>query len=392
MNELGLGAETARGTGARNGGAPSGDSPAYGVPAVDASASEAWASWRTDLAAAVVRERGAEPFAEQPEAPAGVLREHLLAALGTMPAAREAAARTDGEWTRDGVDGTELSWDCGYGPRTRAWLLRPAGEAGVLPGVLAMFEHGGVKLAGREKLADGPHGLTGEVAALVRASRDSAYGGRAWAEDLARRGAAVLVHDVFGFGSRRLPEDNPPQRLTEAQAAKVAGLLGASWAGLIAGEDLLALSVLRSLPAVDGGRVAAVGMSGGGARAGALRVLAPELRAAVIVAMMSTLGALIPDHTDTHAWTWLSPGIGSAGDWPSVVGSWTENPLLVQYGLEDPLFPRDGIEAADAQLRRRFAAHGHAANYTGSLLPVGHVFTGEMQDAAWAWLGGALGF
>ncbi|WP_422934124.1 dienelactone hydrolase family protein [Sinomonas sp. P47F7] len=373
-------------------------SEASSAGATNAAASDAWAGragwagWKSDLTAAVVRERGAEPFAEQADAPAEALRERLLAAMGTVPTAREAQARTDGEWTRDGVSGSELSWDCGYGPRTRAWLLRPAGETGALPGVLALFEHGGVKLTGREKLADGPHGLTGEVAELVRASRASAYGGRAWAEDLARRGAAVLVHDVFGFGSRRLPEDEGPPRLTEAQAAKVAGLLGTSWAGLIAGEDLLALSVLRSLPAVDGGRVAAVGMSGGGARAGALRVLAPELRATVIVAMMSTLEALIPAHTDTHAWTWLSPGIGSAGDWPSVVGSWTENPLLVQYGLEDRLFPRDGMIAADAQLRRRFAAHGRAANYTGSLLPVGHVFTLEMQDAAWEWLGGVLGF
>jgi hypothetical protein len=132
-------------------------------------------------------------------------------------------------------------------------------------------------------------------------------------------------------------------------------------------------------------------MSGGGARAGALRVLAPELRATVIVTMMSTFPALIPSHTADHAWTWLSPGLGSAGDWPAVVGSWTENPLLVHYGLEDPLFPRHGMEDADAQLRRRFAAFGHEANYTGSLFPVGHVFTPGMQEMAWQWLGEVLG-
>ncbi|WP_052207350.1 dienelactone hydrolase family protein [Sinomonas humi] len=354
-------------------------------------ASGTWASWQQDLAAAVARSRPL--FDEQPEAPAAVLRDRLLAGLGTSPAPGSAAVTVDGTWTRDGLDGSDLSWDCGFGPRTRAWLLRPAGERGTLPGVLALFEHGGVKVVGREKLTDGPGQLGRELAATVHGSRRASYGGRAWAEDLARRGVAVLVHDVFGFGSRRLPEDDgAAPRLTEGQAAKAAGLLGTSWAALIAGEDRLAFSALRSLPAVDGARVAAVGMSGGGARAGLLRVLEPDLAATVIVAMMSTLGAMIPGHLENHAWTWLSPGLGAAGDWPSVVGSWTERPLLVQYGLEDHLFPRPGMLAADAQLRRRFSAQGHPDNYTGSLLPVGHVFTPQMQDAAWEWLGAVLGF
>lgn len=349
-----------------------------------------WATWADDLAAAVVRH--GPIFEQRPDAPAAAIRADLTAALGTMPARAIAEVDVDGSWTADGLDGTELSWDCGYGPRTRAWLLRPAGEASALPGVLALFEHGGVKLAGREKLADGPRPLEGEVGAVVRASREAYYGGRAWAEDLARRGTAVLVHDAFGFGSRRLPDDGEPGRLTESEAAKVAGLLGASWAGLLAGEDRLALSVLRSFPGVDGARVAAVGMSGGGARAGILRALEAELSATVIVTLMSTLDAMFPAHLARHAWTWLSPGLGAAGDWPSVVGSWTERPLLVQYGLEDPLFPREGMEAAHAQLQRRFRAQGHERNYTGTLLPSGHVFSQKMQATAWAWLGDVLGF
>lgn len=44
--------------------------------------------------------------------------------------------RTEARWSRDGVDGEEVSWSVGYGPRTRAWYLRPSGVAGALPGVL----------------------------------------------------------------------------------------------------------------------------------------------------------------------------------------------------------------------------------------------------------------
>src|SRR3989442_15323679 len=33
--------------------------------------------------------------------------------------------KIEGRWRRDGVDGEEISWWVGYGPRTKAWLLRP---------------------------------------------------------------------------------------------------------------------------------------------------------------------------------------------------------------------------------------------------------------------------
>ncbi|GIV15187.1 MAG: hypothetical protein KatS3mg022_0622 [Armatimonadota bacterium] len=30
-------------------------------------------------------------------------------------------------WTRDGLEGEEVSWSVGYGPRTHAWVLKPEG-------------------------------------------------------------------------------------------------------------------------------------------------------------------------------------------------------------------------------------------------------------------------
>ena len=34
--------------------------------------------------------------------------------------------RLEQRWERDGLAGEELSWSVGYGPRTHAWLLKPA--------------------------------------------------------------------------------------------------------------------------------------------------------------------------------------------------------------------------------------------------------------------------
>jgi len=52
-----------------------------------------WGSWTTDVAAAVVR--SAPVFEEHIETPAPEVRARLLAALGTIPAAREAAVRIE---------------------------------------------------------------------------------------------------------------------------------------------------------------------------------------------------------------------------------------------------------------------------------------------------------
>src|SRR4051794_33821894 len=79
-----------------------------------------------------------------------------------------AGARVEARWSRDGIDGEEVSWSVGYGPRTRAYLLRPAGATGPLPGVLALHGHDGYKYHGKEKIADGPAGPPPELTALRR--------------------------------------------------------------------------------------------------------------------------------------------------------------------------------------------------------------------------------
>jgi hypothetical protein len=108
-------------------------------------------------------------------------------------------ARVEARWSRDGVDGEEVSWWVGYGPRTRARFLRPSGVTEPLPGVLALHGHDAYKFHGLEKIADGPHGVAPDVEPL----RQEMYEGRAFANDLARRGFAVLAPDVFLWGSRR---------------------------------------------------------------------------------------------------------------------------------------------------------------------------------------------
>ena len=110
-------------------------------------------------------------------------------------------ARLERSWRADGVDGEEVSWSVGFGPRRHAWILKPAQARGPLPGIVALHDHGHYKMNGKEKIADGPDGPL----PALELFRQTYYGGRGYANQLAREGFVVLAHDAFLWGSRKFP-------------------------------------------------------------------------------------------------------------------------------------------------------------------------------------------
>jgi dienelactone hydrolase len=337
----------------------------------------------------------------------------LRTVLGVLPQPPEPGVSEHARWSRDGVEGVELSWETGFGPRTSGWLLRPAGETAPLPGVLALHCHGNMKFFGKEKIADGP---SAEVPGPVAAFRAQCYSGRAYADEIARAGFAVLAHDAFGWGSRRFPVADMPLRserlaaldldaarragtnLTESETydlhagpfedamAKNLGVLGTSWAGLIAREDLLALGVLAARPETRGAP-AAVGFSGGGARAAILSALSDRVGATVVIGMMSTLADLVDSHLHQHSWTLMSPGLGTVADLPNIAAARAPRPLFVGYGTADPLFPLAGMRAAHDALTEHYAGTNA---YRGVFRDAPHAFDGTLQAEVIRFLRDAL--
>ena len=313
------------------------------------------------------------------------------------------------EWRRDGIQGMELCWHAGFGPETRAWLLRPEGTAAAeLPGVLACHDHGGFKFLGKEKIADGPGGPTDEI----RTYREQYYGGRAYVNALARKGFAVLVHDAFLWGSRKFaPEVLPAEErewadrlaapdATEAErynlaagfhehrVEKYARLFNTSMAALVARDDRIALKVLARF--ADPHRLGALGLSGGGNRTAMLQCVCPELKAAVIVGLMSTYAGLL-DHNMNHTWMLFPPGLSAVGDWPDLAGCRAPSPLLVQFDRDDGLFNMAGMTAADERLRGIYTEAGAAANYESGFYDGPHKFDLPMQADAFDFLNRRLG-
>jgi dienelactone hydrolase len=303
--------------------------------------------------------------------------------------------RVERRWQLDGIDGEELTWQTGFGPRTSAWLLRPSGATGPLPGVVALHSHDGFKFYGKEKIADSSDPTPPSVINL----RATTYAGQAFANRLCRLGFVVLVPDVFCFGSRRFPIEAIPEPMRrsgpdevtaynqtavdhEHLVEKYCRLLGTTLAAQVNREDRIALAYLRSRPEV-GDRIGCIGLSGGGCRAALLQATS-DVSASVIVGMMSTYDGLLDRHVASHTWMFFPAGLPADTDWSDLAACRAPSPLLVQYNTEDPLFDLNAAEAAHERITFHYSADPD--RYVGEFYSGPHKFDLQMQDDAFSWL------
>ncbi|MCL2648297.1 MAG: hypothetical protein FWD61_15025 [Phycisphaerales bacterium] len=324
--------------------------------------------------------------------------------------------RVDKRWQRDGICGEALSWSVGYGPRTEAWLLKPAGAKGKLPGVLVLHDHGAYKFYGKEKIADGPD----PAPPVMTPYREEYYGKLAIANTLAKRGYIVLVHDTFAWGSRKFPYEtmmcgsNPMMRIMAEHTVgdpgggddmtikrynsvamqyenileKYAHVLGATFAGIVNFEDRIAANVLASRSDVQtvGGGIACMGLSGGGMRSVLLNATLPSIKAAVVVGAMTTYPGLLDAHIVNHTWMLYPPAFAALGDWPDVVACRAPTPLMVQYCEKDGLYTLAAQRAAHRHIASVYHSTKSPKNYRGLFYDAPHQFNLDMQQDAFAFL------
>jgi dienelactone hydrolase len=307
--------------------------------------------------------------------------------------------------TFDGLDFERLSWPLPAGPRTEAVFIKPSGAAGPLPGILGLHDHAANKFLGWRKIV-----RTGTDDWKIQETHQAEYyEGLAWANEIARRGYAVLVHDTFPFASRRVRVKDVPEHIREGGVdpepddlegigkynhfagehehimAKSLFSAGTTWPGVYLVEDQRALDVLASRPEVDPARLGCAGLSGGGMRTVFLGGLDERIQVAVAVGFMTTWRDFLLDKVFTHTWMTYVPLLPKELDFPEILALRAPAATMVLSCREDPLYTLPEMERADAILRETFERAGAGDRYQGRFYDGGHKFDRKMQADAFAW-------
>ena len=318
--------------------------------------------------------------------------------------------KVEKKYDYDGLEIEELSWQLPYGYRTEAILLRPSNSSGPLPAVLGLHDHGGNKYFGKRKITR----TSDQMHPLMEAHQNQYYEGRAWANEIAKKGYVVLVHDTFTFASRRVRfadmaeipwggcatagmTDENPESVERIEAynrwagehehimAKSLFCAGTTWPGVFLAEDQRALDVLISREEVDPNRVGCAGLSGGGLRTVYLGGTDPRIRCAICVGFMSTWSDFLLNKSYTHTWMTYTPSLPNYLDFPEILGLRVPLPTMTLNNSQDGLYTLPEMERADKILQEIFRKAGVADHYHGGFYPGDHKFDARMQQDAFDW-------
>ena len=238
------------------------------------------------------------------------------------------------------------------GPKTLmpVYLLLPKGIPRPLPVVLAFHGHGyGVKDIvglwedGRERnIPDGYH--------------------KDFAVALCRAGFAVAAPEISCFGERQSSfshlntQIGQPIPTTCEHSAMLAFHLGISVVGLRVHDGMRLVDYLQARKDLDGSRVGAMGISGGGMHAFFSTCLDERIRACVISGYYSTFedSLLAMSHCPCN----FVPGLSEFGEMYDLAGLIAPRPMLVEAGDYDPIFPLRAVRASVSKARSVFEVFG----------------------------------
>lgn len=283
-----------------------------------------------------------------------------------------------------------------------AYFLIPKRAKFPVPGVVALHDHGGFYYWGKEKVIQKEH----ENPVLTR-YRQRYYDGISYPATLARHGYAVIAIDMYYFGERRLILDsdrkegintwskmeseqtihkiNRRNGQHECWVGRNLEDVGITWSGVLCWDDIRTVDYLVSRPEVDPRRIACVGLSVGGWRSNFLAGLDPRIKAAVVAGWMTSFHQIVPWYVSYTIPAGNVPGLWKYLDYPDVGSLLMPGAMMVVHGLQDDLFPPEGVKAAFRNLATCYQTIGKPERFSTYVFNGPHSFPAKAQQLTLEW-------
>jgi dienelactone hydrolase len=207
-----------------------------------------------------------------------------------------------------------------------------------------------------------------------------------YARQLARHGFMVFAPVQRALGERL--ESNHAYRSQAGRRAKSCTLttlasfmLGRTMAGLRAWDVMRTIDYARTRAEPIAERIGCIGWSGGGTTTMYASALDERISVAVLVGAFCTYRASIL--SIEHCPDNYIPGMLRYAEMSDIAGLIAPRPLLIESGIEDPIFPIGGVREAYDELARIYAMLHRPAHLDFDYFPGGHRFGG---GKAFTWL------
>jgi dienelactone hydrolase len=292
-------------------------------------------------------------------------RQKLVESLWSVPERGPLDLRVEDETDSGTYVRRRVTYQSEPGLRIPAWLLVPKGvsPSHAAPGVLFLHGHSDFGKDNVARIDTSPE----RRAEIDRFKMD-------FGPTLAESGFVVLAPDLRGFGERCVDYPNPRTEYCPRNFM-VAALMGTTVVAQHVCDLTTALDALETLPFVDG-RLACAGLSLGGR----MTMLIAALDRRVQVAVPSGCLNLFQERYQAlrQCGAQLFPGLIRYGDSPEIFSLIAPRPMVVEWGLQDPLIPHDWAERGLQRIRRAYAASGSPDNLVLDRFDGQHQFHGTV--------------
>lgn len=288
--------------------------------------------------------------------------------------------------------------------RVPAYVLIPKSIQPPFPAIVALHDHGAMYYWGKEKIV----ATEADSHPVLAEFKKKYYGGSSYTTDLVKAGYLVVAIDMLYWGERKTDfrlvshlKDRMAGEPGSVDYVKTHNQLsmehietlargiyaaGATYAGIMAWDDIRTVDYLLGRGDVDPSRIGCIGLSVGAFRTNFLTAFDPRVKAAVAVCWMTTFREAFPHNVyNTIGWMKMIPGMHEYLDLPDMMALAIPRPYLVIEGQQDGLFPRKGVEAAFDKIRRAYEKAGCPDHFKASSHNTPHEFNREMQAEALAW-------